>query len=237
MDFAIKIIIEAIIIRMAPMSDESKSKLLAKLKEGRERVKKAREEAKAKGLPDPKPRKKRVSKKATDGALANPLADKPANETIAPIDSAPAGAVNNVAAKPVDPTETKTKPIDVPNLPGEGKKVESKKDIVEDAETEPKPAPEKGLSTTGKPEKYNDNVVLRERETGNQVIPAQYPGQKDSIKKLLKENKETHPLSNAPDPVPKNVTVKKVKTHVPDIKALEEKAPFSYSAIRKLLYQ
>ena len=222
---------------MAPMSDESKSKLLAKLKEGRERVKKAREEAKAKGLPDPKPRKKRVSKKATDGALANPLADKPANETIAPIDSAPAGAVNNVAAKPVDPTETKTKPIDVPNLPGEGKKVESKKDIVEDAETEPKPAPEKGLSTTGKPEKYNDNVVLRERETGNQVIPAQYPGQKDSIKKLLKENKETHPLSNAPDPVPKNVTVKKVKTHVPDIKALEEKAPFSYSAIRKLLYQ
>ena len=222
---------------MAPLSDEAKSKLLAKLKEGRERIKKAREEAKANGLPDPKPRKKRVSKKATDGAIPDPLADKPANETVAPIDSAPADAVNKVAAKPVDPTETKSKPIDVPALPGEGKKVASKKDIVKDADTEPKPAPEKGLSSTGNPEKYNDNVVLRERETGNQVIPAMLPGQKESIKKLLKENKETHPLSNTPDPVPKNVTVKKVKTHVPDIKAVEEKAPFSYATVRKLLYQ
>jgi hypothetical protein len=238
MDFSIKIIIESINIRMAPLSDEAKSKLLAKLKEGRERTKKAREEAKAKGLPDPKPRKKRASKKgATDGAIPDPLANKPANETVAPIDGAPAEAVNKVAAKPVDPTESKSKPIDVPALPGDGKKIASKKDIVQDAETEPKPAPEKGLSSTGNPEKYNDNVVLRERETGNQVIPAMLPGQKESIKKLLKDNKETHPLSNAPEPAPKNVTVKKVKTHVPDIKAVEEKAPFSYATVRKLLYQ
>ena len=222
---------------MAPVSGEAKTKLLERLSAGRARIKKEREEAKAKGLPDPKPRKKRVSKKAKDGAIPDPLADKPANETIAPIDGAPAEAVNKVAAKPVDPTETKSKPIDVPNLPGEGKKVASKKDIVENAETEPKPEPVKGLSTTGNPEKYNDNVVLRERETGNQVIPAQFPGQKESIKKLLKENKETHPLSNAPEPAPKNVTVKKVKTHVPDIKAVEEKAPFSYATVRKLLYQ
>jgi hypothetical protein len=237
MDFSIKIIINAINIRMAPVSGEAKTKLLERLSAGRARIKKEREEAKAKGLPDPKPRKKRVSKKATDGAIPDPLADKPANETIAPIDSAPADAVNKVAAKPVDPTETKSKPIDVPALPGDGKKVASKKDIVQDAETEPKPAPEKGLSTTGKPEKYNDNVVLRERETGNQVIPAMLPGQKESIKKLLKDNKETHPLSNAPAPAPKDMTVKKVKTHVPDIKAVEEKAPFSYAAVRKLLYQ
>lgn len=222
---------------MAPVSGEAKAKLLERLSAGRARIKKEREEAKAKGLPDPKPRKKRVSKKAKDGAIPDPLADKAANETIAPIDSAPADAVNKVAAKPVDPTETKSKPIDVPNLPGEGKKVASKKDIVEDAEEIKAPEPVKGLSTTGKPEKYNDNVVLRERETGNQVIPAQFPGQKESIKKLLKDNKETHPLSNAPDPVPKNVTVKKVKTHVPDIKAVEEKAPFSYAAIRRVLYQ
>jgi len=237
MDFSIKIIIESINIRMAPLSDEAKSKLLERLSAGRARIKKEREEAKAKGLPDPKPRKKRVSKKATDGAIPDPLVNKAANETVAPIDAAPADAVNKVAAKPVDPTETKSKPIDVPALPGEGKKVASKKDIVQDAEAESKPAPEKGLSSTGNPEKYNDNVVLRERETGNQVIPAMLPGQKESIKKLLKDNKETHPLSNAPDPVPKNVTVKKVKTHVPDIKAVEEKAPFSYATVRKLLYQ
>jgi hypothetical protein len=28
-----------------------------------------------------------------------------------------------------------------------------------------------------------------------------------------------------------------VKTHVPDIKAVEARAPFSFSAIRKVLYQ
>jgi hypothetical protein len=75
-------------------------------------------------------------------------------------------------------------------------------------------------------------------ETGNQAIEAQYPGQKDSIEKMLSTNKhEDRPISTAPNAQPLNVTVKKVKTHIPDIKAVEEKAPFSYSAMRKLLHQ
>lgn len=217
---------------MAPMSEENKSKLMARLKEGRERVKKARAEAKEKGLPDPKPRKARKA------VLADPAAAPANNEKIAPIDAAPKNAVNEVAAKPVDPSVSKSKPIDVPNLPGEGKDVNSKKDIVKDAAAVPEAKPKKGLSSTGKPEKYNDNEVLRSEETGNQAIEVNYPGQKESIKKLLSDNKkENKPLAPAANPEPLNQTVKKVKTHVPDIKAVEGRAPFSFSAIRKALYQ
>ena len=61
------------------MDAEKKSKLLERLKEGRARVKAAREDAKAKGLPDPKPRKKRMAKTSTP-------AD---NSKVAPISAAP----------------------------------------------------------------------------------------------------------------------------------------------------
>jgi len=222
---------------MAPMSEENKSKLLARLKEGRERVKKARAEAKEKGLPDPKPRKARKPK-TSDGALADPAAAPANNDTVAPIDAAPRNAVNEVAAKPVDPSVSKSKPIDVPNLPGEGKEVASKNDIVKDAAAVPVAKPKKGLSSTGKPEKYNDNDVLLSEETGNQAIEVNYPGQKESIKKLLSDNKkENKPLAPAPNPDPPKQTVKKVKMHVPDVKAVEGRAPFSFAAIRKVLYQ
>jgi len=214
---------------MAPMSEENKSKLLARLKEGRERIKKARAEAKEKGLPDPKPRKARKSK----AVLADPAAAPANNEKIAPIDAAPRNAVNEVAAKPVDPSVSKSKPIDVPNLPGEGKN-----DIVKNAAAVPVAKPKRGLSSTGTPEKYNDNDVLLSEETGNQAIEVNYPGQKESIKKLLSDNKkENKPLAPAPNPDPPKQTVKKVKMHVPDMKAVEGRAPFSFSAIRKILYQ
>jgi hypothetical protein len=216
------------------MNDEQKSKLLARLKEGRARVKAAREEAKAKGQPDPKPRKKRVKM----GALADPAAAQAANETIPPIDGAPRNAENAVAAVPPEPTATKSKPIDVPNLPGEGKKVASKKDIVEDADAVPEAKPKKGISSNGKPTKVNDNDLIVNRETGNQAIEVNFPGQKESIKKMLVEDKKDNkPLASAPNPDPPAMTVKKVKTHVPDVKATEGRAPFSYSAIRKILYQ
>lgn len=222
---------------MAPMNDEAKSKLLARLKEGRERIRKAREEAKAKGQPDPKPRKKREPK-AKLGALADPATAQAANETIPPIDGAPRNAENAVAAVPPEPTVTKSKPIDVPNLPGEGKKVASKKDIVKDAEAVPEAPAKKGIATTGRPEKYDDNATLMNKETGNQAIEVNFPGQKESIKKMLEENKkENKPLASAPHPDPPAMTVKKVKTHVPDVKAVEARAPFSFSAIRKVLYQ
>ena len=211
---------------MAPLSEENKSKLLARLKEGRERVKKARAEAKEKGLPDPKPRKSRKPK-----AVVDPASAPAANEKIPPIDSAPRNAVNEVAAKPVDPTVSKSKPIDVPNLPGEGKRVASKKDIVENADAVPE------VKSTPAAEKYEDNEIVRSEETGNQAIEVNFPGQKDSIKKLLDGNKRDKPLAPAAKPDPPNQTVKKVKMHVPDIKAVEGRAPFSFSAIRKALYQ
>jgi len=221
---------------MAPMSDEAKAKLLERLKAGRAKIAAARAEAKAAGKPDPKPRKQRAKK--SDGALQNPAAAPAANEKIAPIDGAPRNDVNAVAAKPVDPTVSKTTPIDVPNLPGEGKKVASKKDIVPDAEHVPTAPPEKGLSSTGKPEQYNDNEMIRSKETGAQVISANYPGQKESITKALKANKaENKPLAPAPVPAPPNKTVRQVKEHIPNMKTVEGRSPFSYSTVRKLLYQ
>jgi hypothetical protein len=216
------------------MNEESKKKLLERMKEGRERVKKMREEAKAAGKPDPRPRKARAKK----GALKDPAAAPAANETIAPIDGAPRNAVNVVAAKPPDPTATKSKPIDVPNLPGEGKEVASKKDIVPNAEAVPEAAPKKGLASAGVPKQYIANEVAMNEETGHQVISPQFPGQKESIKKALEENKkENKPLAAPANPDPPSKTVKKVKTHIPDVKAVEARAPFSMSALRKMLYQ
>ena len=222
------------------MDEEKKAALLAKLKAGREKYKKAREEAKANGQPDPKPRKKRMSKNGVDPkeALANPAAAPAANETVAPIDGAPRNAVNTVAAKPVDPTASKSTPIDVPNLPNEGKKVASKADIVKDAEAIPEAKERKGLSSTGVPAKINDNKLIVNEESGNQAIEAQFPGQKESIKKLLKTNKkENNPETPAPAPAPKNKTVKQVKEHIPDMASVEARQPFSFGTVRRLLYQ
>lgn len=222
------------------MDEQKKAALLAKLRAGREKYKKAREEAKANGQPDPKPRKKRMSKKENvdpKEALPNPAAAPAAKETIAPIDGAPPNAVNVVAAKPVDPTPPKSTPIDVPNLPNEGKKVASKADIVKNAEAPPAPPPKNGISSTGVPEKINDNKLIVNEETGNQAIEVNFPGQKDSIKKLLKANKKENPETPAPAPTPKNKTVKQVKTHIPNMDTVEARQPFSFSTVRKLLYQ
>jgi hypothetical protein len=221
---------------MAPMNEEQKSKLLARLKEGRARVKAAREDAKAKGLPDPKPRKARGPKKPA-GVIADPEDAPSANDKIAPIDGAPANAVNAVAAVAPDPGVTKSKPIDVPNLPGEGKEVASKKDIVKDAEAVPAAAPRKGLSSTGKPTKVNVNDELLNQETGDSVVSPAFAGQKENIKRSLKADKKDAPLASSAVPDPPSKTTRNVKSHVPDMKAVEGRAPFSFSAIRKALYQ
>lgn len=221
---------------MAPMNEEQKSKLLARLKEGRARVKAARDDAKAKGLPDPKPRKARGPKTAA-GVIADPEAAPSANDKVAPIDGAPENAVNAVAAMPVDPSVTKSKPIDVPNLPGEGKEVASKKDIVKDAEAVPTAAPRKGLSSTGKPTKANVNNELVNEETGDSMVSPAFAGQKENIKRALKADKKDAPLASSAVPDPPSKTVRNVKSHVPDMKAVEGRAPFSFSAIKKALYQ
>ena len=204
------------------MDAEKKSKLLERLKEGRARVKAAREDAKAKGLPDPKPRKKRAAKMANTEAPAN-------NSKIAPIDAAPPAAVNEVAAKPVDPSVSKSTPIDVPNLP------ESKKEIVKNPEAAPEAAPKKGIASSGRPKDYDNNDAMRSTEVLKQTVEMAFPGQKEAIAKELKQ-KDT-PLSPPAKPVRPSKTVEKVKTHVPDVKATEGRAPFSFAAIRKVLYQ
>ena len=217
------------------MDAEKKAALLMKLKAGREKTAKARAEAKEKGLPDPKPRKARKSKKLA----VDPTDHKASNESIPGIDAPVPASKNVVAEKPVDPTPSKSAQIDVPNLPDEA----SRKKIVRDAEKKPVRAPKRDVATTGKPEQYAGNELLRSQESGMMAIEAMLPGQKESIKEVLKSNKKIRPLAPKANPEPanaaggNNATVQDVKRHIPDIKAVESKAPFSFSAIRQTLYQ
>jgi hypothetical protein len=62
------------------------------------------------------------------------------------------------------------------------------------------------------------------------------PGQKESIKKVLRADKKLKPLAPMSAPVPDEKTVKNVVHHLAT-KAIEGRAPFSMSNLRKLLYQ
>jgi hypothetical protein len=225
---------------MAPLSPEAKAALLKRLVEGRAKTKAARAEAKEKGLPDPKPRKVRKDKKNGHAEpldtkeAVNPTAHPAAREEVRPIDGAKQDAVNSVAAMPPNPEPTMSSKIDVPNLPDKA----SRKKIVKDAEVLPEATGKKGLSTTGGTKRNDVNELIVNEETGSQVISAQFPGQKESIKKALKANKkQDNPLAPSAVPVPMEKTTKSVIKHVPDVKAIEARAPFSFSAVRKMLYQ
>ncbi len=167
-------------------------------------------------------------------AIPDPMAKQPARDTIAPIDAAPTNAVNQVSAMPPSPQDNKSTEIDVPNLPSKKKPTT----MVRDPEAIPEAAPRRDISTTGKPEKYNNNEIIRNLETGDSAISVQYPGQKESIKKMLAaDKKHDRPLAPAANPMPKEKTVDSVTKHVPDLKAVEGRQPFSFAAIRKTLYQ
>jgi hypothetical protein len=239
------------------MTPEAKAALLARLQGGRAKTKAARAEAKEKGLPDPKPRKARKDKKAKADAAyekavmmedkkgyamdekeaIDPTEFPAAREGLRaprPISSAKNTEVNKVAGTPINPEETKTSKIDVPNLPDKA----SRKKIVKDAEVIPEAKAPKDLSTTGGTKRNDVNKLIANEETGDQVISVQYPGQKESIKKALKANKKLdkpETPSAVPNPVEK--TTKSVIKHVPDVQAIEARAPFSFSAVRKMLYQ
>jgi len=225
------------------MDPAKKAALLKRLADGRMKTKASRTEANEKGLPDPKPRKKRAPKNKNGNAetvdskmaIPDPMNAKPARETIAPIDGTPATAKNKVSATPVDPTENVTSKIDVPNLPNE----KGRNQIVQNAEKLPEAKDPKDLSTSGTTKKYDVNDMLMNKETGTQVIEAQYPGQEESILKVLKKNrKENKPLAPKSEPNPTDKTVEKHASHVPDMKAVEgRREPFSFSALKKALYQ
>lgn len=216
-----------------PLSEEAKKALLARLHAGRAKVKAARDEAKSKGLPDPKPRKPRKKKAAEshDGAVQEPLAAKPANDTIPGIDSAKPNSV--VAETPVKAQPVETKPIDVPALP------KDKKDVVQNAEKKPKArAKTQATDSAGTPAKIQQNQLLTNSETGDQTVSVQFAGQRKSIQKALKKNKELHPETPGESSQAARTTDNMIK-HVPDRKALEAapSVPFSFQAARKVLFQ
>ena len=215
---------------MPPMDAEKKAALMLKLKAGREK-------AKAMRAADPtyKPRKARVSKKLA----VDPMIHKPANETIPGIDAPVPAEKNVVAAKPTEPVPTKSAHIDVPHLPDEA----GLKKIVKDAEAKPERKPKRGVATTGEPASYAGNELLRNQESGMMAIETMLPGQKESIKEVLKSNKKMRVLAPKANPEPANAagghnaTVQDVEKHIPDMKSVEGRAPFSFSTIRKTLYQ
>jgi hypothetical protein len=222
---------------MAPMTPEAKAKLLARLAAGRTKTKAARDAAKAAGGVDPKPRKPRAKKvKVTEDkkeALADPLSIAPKRETIPGIDAPVASSKNVVATKPVDPEPSMTSHIDVPNLPEKSKL----KKIVKKAEKLPEEKQSHGLSSTGKPSRINDNELIVNQETGMMALETMLPGQKESIKKMVRKNKKSDPVAPVANPNPHDKTVEKVEHHVPDIASVEGRKPFSFSTVRKMLYQ
>ena len=227
---------------MAPMTPEKKAAMMERLKAGKAKIAAARKEAKEKGLADPHPRKKRAKKVVTsDGAVQDPLAAQAANDTVRGIDQA---TKDGVAKKPVDATPVSTKPIDVPGLPGDAKKTADMKDIVQNAEKKKVVKEGKGLSTTGKPKKVNATEEITNEQTGHQVISAMFPGQTESVKKALKQNKKTVTTAAGsqqeehPNSIADSKTVKNVVKHVPDAASVQGVGkPFSFSAVRKILFQ
>ena len=210
----------------APMTPEQKAALMERLKAGKAKTAAARAEAKAKGLPDPKPRKARKLNKA----VVNPTSEPPKNDTVPGIQSAE--KKNVVADTPAKPAPEATKPIDVPvpTLP------EHKADVLKKTDQKP-PRKRRATDGSGKPEAINQTETIQNDATGNQAIENMFPGQLESVKKVLKENKKIKAPQDKPDPNPAEKTVKNVKSHIPDNKATAGREPFSYSAVRKILYQ
>jgi hypothetical protein len=212
-------------------SEEKKKSMVERMKAGKAKMKELREKAKAEGKEDPKPRKKRMTKKDKEAkeAIANPLAHPAVNDTVRGIDQA---TKEGTADKPVDMIPVKTAPIDVPALPADKKKV------VKEPLKKPEEADTKGIAPSGKPAKVEVNKEIANENTGNMGISAMFPGQEESIKKLVKENKKLKADVKKPEPSPESITVKKVRQHIPDVKSVEAVGkPFSFSAVKKLLYQ
>ena len=217
----------------APLSPEQKAAMLAKLRAGKEKHAAARADAKSKGLPDPKPRKKRASKAAAAPLAVDPSAHPPHNDTVRGIDATL--KENTVAEKPVNPDVDTTKAIDVPNLPEPSKR----KKVVKNAKAKPEVAHSASLSTEGVPKLIAAQRDIVNNSTGTDVISTQFPGQMESIKKRLRQNKE---IRAGPTPMPDaggtGKTVRDVVKHIPDVKTIEASGkPFSFSAMKKLLYQ
>jgi hypothetical protein len=206
------------------MSPEQKAALKERLKAGKAKVAAARAEAKAKGMPDPKPRKARVK------AVVNPSSAPEKNNSVPQIQSAE--AKNVVADTPIKANPETTKPIDVPvpTLP------EDKKDVLKKTN---QPTTRKGKATdgSGKPLAINQTETIQNDATGNQAIENMFPGQLETVKKVLKENKKIKAPQEKAEPSPPEKTVKNVKKHIPDNQATAGREPFSFSAVRKILYQ
>lgn len=199
------------------MDPSHKAALMERLKKGKAVKKAARDDAAAKGLPNPHPRKKRT--------MAN-TATPQINNTVRGIDQATA---EGTATKPLAKMSTVSAPIDVPHLP------ENLKKIVKNSEALPE-----GRTL---PAKIADQRDIVDNNTGTDVIEAMLPGQKESIAKLLKTNKKIRsiatPHPEAVNDIVASKTVHAANTgkHVPDVKAIEGRLPFSFSAMRKTLWQ
>ena len=131
-------------------------------------------------------------------------------------------------------SEAKTALIDVPHLTA---KVE--KAVEENPE---KPPPKKRAPKAVKADGLTPQQQLlrsdTEQNSGMKIAPANYPGLEDQIKKVLDVKPEGIPAKKEKIDKPviqRSATQRENKA--PDMPALEERAPFSFAAIRQLLRQ
>lgn len=144
-------------------------------------------------------------------------------------DAAPPKRSDDAPAKP----ETTTL-IDQPHV---DKK--TLKEVVEEPEKKPvaKRKP-RAVKADGLPPQQQQLKALTEQNSGMAVVPADYPGLKDQIKKVLEVKPEGIPETKKKE-YKADITVSATQSHntAPDRKAAEGRAPFSFSAIRQILRQ
>jgi hypothetical protein len=112
-------------------------------------------------------------------------------------------------------------------------------EVVPDAEKKPvkKRAP-KAIQRDGETPQMNHLKALTEQNSGMAIVPADYPGLKGQIEKVLEVRPEGIPESKKKVETAEIMLSKSTEGKTaPDMKAIEGRAPFSFSAIRQMLRQ
>lgn len=144
-------------------------------------------------------------------------------------DAAPPKKSDDAPAKPGNTTL-----IDAPHVDKQ-----ALKEVVDDPEAKPvrrrKP---RAVKADGLPPQAQQLKALTEQNSGMAIVPADYPGLEGQIKKVLDIRPEGIP-ERKKKVMEADITASATQSHntTPDRKAVEARAPFSFSAIRHMLRQ
>ena len=144
-------------------------------------------------------------------------------------DAAPPKKSDDAPAKPEGTTLIDQPHVDKQTL----------KEVVEEPEKKPvvKRKP-RAVKADGLPPAEQQLKALTEQNSGMAIVPAAYPGLEGQIKKVLEVKPEGIPERKKKE-YKADITVSATQSQntTPDRKAVEARAPFSFSAIRHMLRQ